>query len=298
MVCCQKAVNDMTAPTHASFGILIVACADAGLYASIAAAIGALIPDIDHPQSSIGRLLWFVSFPVNNRFGHRGVVHSLSLWSIPLIIGLVSGSTVLQWVSIGCISHCVLDTMNKSGVRLFEPFSSTIVVCPANSNYRISTASVNEIVVFMVITGLVFLMGYGNSIGGIRKLVNRMIHSSQITQEEYVRAGYELCYAKGDFRWREGLIEKDVKWLVVGTEDSGNILVYWNGSRLVKTRHGEFIKSELIQTKQQWTTQKINGFVKPADRMFYFDGVKWHVAYPDELAYGWIKPFPTVTSAQ
>lgn len=282
----------MTAPTHAAFGILIVACADAGLYASVAAAVGALIPDIDHPQSSIGRLLFFLSIPLNSRFGHRGVIHSIFLWSIPLIVGLVSGSTVLQWLSIGCISHCVLDTMNKSGVRLFEPFSKIVVVCPANSDYRISTASVKEIIVFLIIIGFVFAMGYGNSIGGIRKLINKLVHSSQITQEEYVRAGYELCYAKGDFRWRDGRIEKDIKWLVVGSEDAGNILVYWNGSKLVKTRHGEFLRSELIQTKQAWTTLRISGFVKPDSDVFYFDGQRWHFARSGDLAFGWIKQFP------
>lgn len=281
----------MTALTHASFGILIAACADAGIYASACAALGSLIPDIDHPQSSIGRLLFFLSVPINDRFGHRGTIHSLFLWSIPLIIGIVSKSTVIQWISIGCISHCVLDTMNKSGVRMFEPFSRQTVVCGGNS-IRISTASVQEIFVFMVLTSLVFMMGYGNSIGGIRKLVNRMMHSSKITQEEYIRAGYELCYARGDFRWKHGLIENGVQWLVVGTEDSGDTLVYWNGSRIVKTRHGEFIRSELIETKQEWKPIRIDGFVKAASDVFYFDGQKWHLARSGELAFGMIKPLP------
>ena len=281
----------MTAPTHASFGILIAACSDAGVYASVCAALGSLIPDIDHPQSSIGRLLLFLSVPIKERYGHRGFVHSLFLWSIPLAIGIVSKSTVIQWLSIGAISHCLLDSANTSGVRMFEPFSSKTVVCGGNS-IRVRTASVQEIVVFIVLTSLVFMMGYGNSIGGIRKLVNRMMNSSKITHEEYLRAGYELCYAKGDFRWKHGLIENGVRWLVVGTEDSGDTLVYWNGSRIIKTRHGEFIRSELIETKQEWKPIPINGFVKAESDLFYFDGQKWHLARSGDLAFGMIKPLP------
>lgn len=281
----------MTAPTHVAFAVMIAAMSDVGLGAATACALGGLMPDIDHPQSSLGRLFWFLSVPINNRWGHRGLIHSVLFWSIPLIIGIVSGSKILQWLCIGCISHGVLDCLNVSGVRLFLPFSNQTVVC-FNRNWRISTATPAELIVLGVIVSVIYFTNYTYALGGPRKLINLLINSPKITQEEYVRAGYELCYAKGDFRWREGKIEKDVKWLVVGTEDAGDILVYWNGSRMIKTRHGEFIRSELIQTKQQWTTQKINGFVKPADKMFYFDGVKWHVAYPDELAYGWIKPFP------
>ncbi len=279
----------MTAPTHAGFAILIAAMCDAGLGATTAAALGGLIPDIDHPQSSIGRVFFFLSIPIRDRFGHRGLIHSVFLYAVPLIVGILMDMKILQWLMIGAISHGILDCLNKSGVRLFLPFSDLTVVC-FNKDWRIRTASVPEVIVFSLIVSVIYLTNYTYTIGGPRKLINILINSPRITQEEYVRAGQEICYAKGDFRWHYGTIEKGVKWLVVGTEDNGNTLVYWDGYKIIKTRHGEFIRSELIQTKKEWNFVTMRGFAIPRQNAFYFDGAKWHHAKGNEdLAFGWIK---------
>jgi len=279
----------MTAPTHAGFAIMIAAMCDAGLGAATAAAIGGLIPDIDHPQSSIGRVLFFLSIPINNRFGHRGLIHSVFIYIVPLICGILMDMKILQWLMIGCISHGVIDCLNKSGVRLFMPFSNMTVVC-FNKDWRITTASVPEVFVFGIIVSVIYVTNYAHTIGGPRKLVNLLLNSPRITQEEYVRAGQEICYVKGDFRWHYGTIDKAVKWLVVGTEDNGATMVYWNGLRIIKTRHGEFIRSEILQTKKDWNFVTMRGFAIPKQNAFYFDGTKWHLAKGNEdLAFGWIK---------
>ena len=41
------------------------------------AAIASLLPDADLPTSKIGRLFWFLSVPLERRFGHRTITHSL-----------------------------------------------------------------------------------------------------------------------------------------------------------------------------------------------------------------------------
>jgi len=41
------------------------------------AAVASLLPDIDLPPAKIGRLFWFVSVPLEHRFGHRTLTHSL-----------------------------------------------------------------------------------------------------------------------------------------------------------------------------------------------------------------------------
>jgi inner membrane protein len=40
------------------------------------AAAASLLPDIDLPPAKIGRLFWFVSVPLERRFGHRTLAHS------------------------------------------------------------------------------------------------------------------------------------------------------------------------------------------------------------------------------
>lgn len=107
-----------------------------------AGVVGSLLPDIDHPRSFLGRRLWFISIPLSNLIGHRGITHSIigiaamaaAIWyaltrlnwhpgySVPIVIG----------AAIGYISHVVADYCTPSGVPLLWPmdkrFSAPITV--------------------------------------------------------------------------------------------------------------------------------------------------------------------------
>ena len=92
--------------------------------------IGSTLPDIDHPNSRIGR-----HFKIVNRLcGHRGLIHSplftLILSFFLLFIGMyLEGYTKLIYAMfaigliIGYISHIFIDSLTKSGVPLFYPVS-------------------------------------------------------------------------------------------------------------------------------------------------------------------------------
>ena len=54
-------------------------------------AIGALLPDIDHPSSWVGRRLRVISRPLAATIGHRGITHSL----VAVVACLVFKSRVL-----------------------------------------------------------------------------------------------------------------------------------------------------------------------------------------------------------
>lgn len=74
----------MLAPTHSVFGIFLtlIILAVFGIPQSLhwtillCAIIGSLSPDIDHPKALIGRIFFFISKPLDRRFGHRTVTHS------------------------------------------------------------------------------------------------------------------------------------------------------------------------------------------------------------------------------
>ena len=53
------------------------------------ATIGAMLPDIDHPSSWIGRRLRLISRPLAATFGHRGVTHSM--------VAVLACLVVLHW---------------------------------------------------------------------------------------------------------------------------------------------------------------------------------------------------------
>ena len=85
----------MTAPTHIVFGLFSSASLFSLFSLSLhkdlpalgAVTLGSLLPDIDTPRSSIGRVLPFLSIPIERRWGHRTVTHSLSMLGL---LGLVS----------------------------------------------------------------------------------------------------------------------------------------------------------------------------------------------------------------
>ena len=66
----------MTAATHYAFSYLL--CSAAGFEQSTAlASLAALLPDIDHPESLIGRVFLPLSKYIQRKYGHRTVTHSV-----------------------------------------------------------------------------------------------------------------------------------------------------------------------------------------------------------------------------
>ncbi|GHO46404.1 metal-dependent hydrolase [Ktedonospora formicarum] len=106
--------------------------------------IGALLPDIDHPQSSISRLILLPRPIVKKYFKHRTLTHSLFgillavvFWGLVIslaIFGLTKAGIELDPVNIratytfyaavmiGCVLHSIEDTMTVAGVPWLYPF--------------------------------------------------------------------------------------------------------------------------------------------------------------------------------
>lgn len=92
---------------------------------------GALLPDIDHPKSWLGRRIPFVSGPISAVFGHRGITHSLlavMALALSLRYGLAQWQLVdTRWgllavgVAAGYLSHIMGDFVTHGGVPLLWP---------------------------------------------------------------------------------------------------------------------------------------------------------------------------------
>jgi inner membrane protein len=92
--------------------------------------LAGLLPDLDHPTSTTGRLLpawWHRLTP-----GHRGPTHSL-LWCLALaalvdlgqrlIVGPGPPPLVAVAVGAGALAHVLADGLTVQGVPLWWPFS-------------------------------------------------------------------------------------------------------------------------------------------------------------------------------
>ncbi len=170
----------------------------------IFAVLGALIPDIDHPKSMIGKLFPFISNPLERKFGHRTFTHSflgafvftvllallillynLSLFALHLGFGIAyygllfdfghwtsDVGLVIRWIAafaISFLSHLVLDMFNKQGTQLLWPNTGRDVV-PKNIKFRLESGAKAELYIFIVLLGLLFLAlpiskyGFGSSL--------------------------------------------------------------------------------------------------------------------------------------
>ena len=128
----------MTAQGHLLFAVtctliahkleLTPALADASLWQLVPLALAsALLPDLDHPKSLLGRRLPWISGPLSRLFGHRGFTHSLlavgaGVWGLAQFQGpgLISVA-VKDALIIGYLSHLLGDWLTPAGIPLFWP---------------------------------------------------------------------------------------------------------------------------------------------------------------------------------
>lgn len=114
-----------------------------------AAALGALLPDIDHPQSWAGRKMRVVSVPLSLLVGHRGITHSALAVAACLAVLVVMGTGWLAApVAVGYLSHLLADGLTPSGVPLLWPSRRrfTLNLCRTGSVVEIALVAIIALV--------------------------------------------------------------------------------------------------------------------------------------------------------
>lgn len=276
----------MTAPTH--IALAVVVCKFAGIPSNMLpfAVGGALIPDLDHPHSALGRLFFFISGPLNQAFGHRTLTHSIFLYLIPLIVGFF-WCKILFWVVIGAITHIVIDALNTSGVQMLWPYSKKAVVI-GNEGWRFPTASKQEFIMLFILGSLAWANSRIGTMGGYRALVGLMTGSYDIAKIQYYNAGLKEYYLEGSWREKGGQIIKK-RYEVVG--EQGKNITLWDGDKLVGIPDDvEPMRINGKEGARVWNVIKICGWVKLRDgHGFYWDGKRWLEAKSGDVVYGTFK---------
>ena len=116
----------------------------------ICVAIGALLPDIDHPNSKLGRHMpqWFT-----NNIEHRTFTHSLLVY-IPLILALQFialpsiGTTCINALLLGACLHILEDYFSIESIHLFYPFGGNKRT--KYSKFRYHTGGLSETIIFYI----------------------------------------------------------------------------------------------------------------------------------------------------
>jgi inner membrane protein len=148
----------MMAGSHVAVGVVAWAWAapHLGLPAldpvALALAIGgALLPDIDHPQSWVGRRARLIAHPLAALLGHRGFTHS--------ILAVVACSLLLRWrglgravvdpLVVGYLSHLAADLVTSSGLRLGWPLRRRFAIPLCKTGSRGGLVIVMSLVVWV-----------------------------------------------------------------------------------------------------------------------------------------------------
>lgn len=184
----------MTLPTHVAFAAVLY-LGGATLFGykpdwigGALAAVAAILPDIDLPPSKIGRLLFWVSVPLERRFGHRTLTHSLvGLAGLAVVVSpLWLFDPLYFWGVVGGYwSHLWLDMLNLRGVDLLWP-SPVRLVTPGNRHWRLEVGSKGEMLLLsaLLVTTLALVP---LSQLGFRDALQVLLQSFEIAVEQYQR---------------------------------------------------------------------------------------------------------------
>lgn len=85
--------------------------------------LGGLFPDIDLPQSTLGKVTKPISTILNRLFHHRGFIHS-PLFAMIICFLLYKYLNFYFFIgfTVGIASHIISDTMTKGGIPWLYPF--------------------------------------------------------------------------------------------------------------------------------------------------------------------------------
>ncbi|RUQ27652.1 MAG: metal-dependent hydrolase [Candidatus Competibacteraceae bacterium] len=191
----------MTLGTHVAFAsVLYLGGATLFGYrpdwiSGLLAAVASGLPDIDLPTSKVGRLFWFISVPLERRFGHRTLTHSLVM-----LIALAVLTYPLAWIQPlywGCVvggywSHLWLDMANVRGIDLLWPAPLRLVT-PGNRHWRLTVGSKGEMILLAILLVIAAALVPLSQIG-FRDGLQALLKNFDIAREQYQRvAGSQWC---------------------------------------------------------------------------------------------------------
>jgi inner membrane protein len=166
----------MTSPTHISFSLFTLAFASVGQGMefnsenALLCALGSLSPDIDNSKSWLGRIFPFISKPVENKFSHRTLTHSLLAIVFVFLIAVIvkilfdTGNFNPLAFAIGYTSHILIDCASVQGVKILYPFSMRNAVFPFDTQnpeaYRVVVGSKADVALGFVFVFLTIPFAY------------------------------------------------------------------------------------------------------------------------------------------
>lgn len=146
----------MRGSTHLIAGLLMGALIAPDAAVIAAAGVGALLPDIDHPNSVISRWAGLVAAPIRWFVSHRGLLHSGAAAALVVLLALLVPAPWTLYAlaaATGYNSHIALHALTVAGIPFFWPSRTRISLLP------IRTGGLIEACLAILLCGLLVLRG-------------------------------------------------------------------------------------------------------------------------------------------
>jgi membrane-bound metal-dependent hydrolase YbcI (DUF457 family) len=234
----------VTATTHYAFSYLLCAAAGVEPATAAAASLFSLLPDIDHPESTIGRVFRPLSKYIQRKYGHRTVTHSIFaiMFIAAALLPLLLIPRLLQWGGpfwtglyaaslLAFSSHIFIDLFNKSGVRIFSPFSQKEYISFKTPQLRVLVSSWQEYLILFIIIFFAFTVtGEGFSIHKAVRNVGKMLYKNYDNAVKDYQEHIERRIVVADLPVlnmypQTGIFLRNGERLVIGKENINEITV-------------------------------------------------------------------------
>lgn len=148
----------LTGKTHAAAGLAVALALGANIPQLALATAGAVLPDIDHSGSTLGKHVKLLS----RHLKHRGLTHSL--------IFLIVTSLLSPYLGLGVLTHIFLDMLNPQGVKLFYP-NKTKFRLPLFHSFAKTGGTFEQILFGMFVIAIIFILIFYQNIWGYMNLI-------------------------------------------------------------------------------------------------------------------------------
>ncbi len=243
----------MTAKTHYAFAFLAVSAVGVPREIALGASILAILPDIDHTSSLIGRIFPAISAPLMARHGHRTITHSvpfviaLALVLLPLVFFY---PLLYQALLIAYASHIFIDCFNMAGVRLFYPFSQKEYISFRTEKLRVKVSSWQEYAIFvLLLLSIVALSGRTVSITQAAFSVSRFFFKSYTVAYKSYRNASDF-QTQAEVIWFDSLrrSRESIEAPIIAM-DADKVILKKENERLV-LRAEDIEKIKIIESKE------------------------------------------------
>jgi len=265
----------MMAVTHSSvsimFNLIVLSLFNFSLnpFHFIAMIIFSWLPDIDTPNSLVGRAFSFVSKRLNILFGHRGFLHSLtfvlllSTLFFPVFI-LADKSVYIYFLilPVSYFSHLIADCFNISGVRLMYP-SNAVFVFPKNESFRFRSGDMRlelpVIFVSLVFSVVFFISVMGND--GFISFLRIKFAKPSMAEQQFVSFEHSKYYA--DITLYDKISRQNIDFTNVEVLFSdSNKVIFFQGDEIKKYENSDLfniVRVSLKKSNEQFDKTQFTG---------------------------------------